>query len=130
MMRWGAVALCVVLAGCSTITRGTSQAVSITTPGAEGARCELFSPALGSQTVVTPATVTLEKSQHNVQVTCKKPCFHDGTGVITSSVEEMTAGNVIFGGVVGLGVDAASGAMNKYAPNVQVAMAPMPGCRR
>ena len=26
----------------------------------------------------------------------------------------MAAGNVIFGGIIGLGVDAASGAMNKY----------------
>ena len=26
----------------------------------------------------------------------------------------MTAGNVVFGGLIGLGVDAASGAMNKY----------------
>jgi len=33
----------------------------------------------------------------------------------------MTAGNVIFGGIVGLGVDAASGAMNKYDSGVEVA---------
>jgi hypothetical protein len=40
----------------------------------------------------------------------------------------MTAGNVIFGGIVGLGVDAASGAMNKYDSGVEVIMTPLPGC--
>jgi hypothetical protein len=40
----------------------------------------------------------------------------------------MTAGNVVFGGLLGLGVDAASGAMNTYDPSVEVIMTPMPGC--
>jgi hypothetical protein len=34
----------------------------------------------------------------------------------------MTAGNVLFGGIIGLGVDAASGAMNTYDPGVEVLM--------
>ncbi len=129
-MRLGVLlASCAILAGCSTITQGTTQAVAVTTPGAEGASCDLFSPAFGTQTIVTPATVTLEKSQHDVQVRCKKRCFNDGAGVIPSTFEEMAAGNIIFGGVVGLAVDASSGAMNKYAPNVQVTMTRKPGCR-
>ena len=36
----------------------------------------------------------------------------------------MSAGNVLLGGVIGLGVDAASGAMNKYPDIVTVAMVP------
>ena len=40
----------------------------------------------------------------------------------------MTAGNIIAGGVVGLGIDAASGALNKYAAETQVHMTPIPGC--
>jgi hypothetical protein len=42
----------------------------------------------------------------------------------------MAAGNVLFGGIIGLGVDAASGAMNTYDPSVEVIMTPMPGCGR
>jgi hypothetical protein len=34
-------------------------------------------------------------------------------GVIKSSVEAMTAGNILVGGVIGLGVNAMSGAINK-----------------
>jgi hypothetical protein len=41
----------------------------------------------------------------------------------------MTAGNIIAGGVVGLGIDAASGAMNKYNDQTDVAMIPIQGCR-
>jgi hypothetical protein len=49
--------------------------------------------------------------------------------IIPSSAESMAAGNVIFGGIIGLGVDAASGAMNKYPDVVTVAMTPDPACR-
>jgi len=42
----------------------------------------------------------------------------------------MAAGNVVFGGIIGLGVDAATGAMNKYADQVTVAMIPDQSCRR
>jgi hypothetical protein len=40
----------------------------------------------------------------------------------------MAAGNVLLGGVIGLGVDAASGAMNKYPDMFTVAMMPDPAC--
>ncbi|WP_125461797.1 MULTISPECIES: hypothetical protein [Rhodomicrobium] len=119
--------LCV--AACSTITRGTTQAVAINTPGVEKAECELRSEGIGTLTIVTPASVVLEKSMHSVQVSCRKKCFTNGEGVIASSTEEMTAGNILVGGVVGLAVDASSGAMNKYEPQIAIAMNPIKGCR-
>ena len=79
--------------------------------------------------VVTPATVTLEKSQESITVHCSKECFQDGAGVVTSFSEGMAAGNIIAGGVIGLGIDAATGAMNKYAPETIVVMVPIQGCR-
>jgi hypothetical protein len=102
--------------------------VAIDTPGAAGAMCELSSPGIGTQTVTTPATLTLEKSQHSITVTCRKTCFQDGVGVITSNSEGMTVGSILVGGVVGLGVDAATGAMNKYADRTSIVMVPLPGC--
>jgi hypothetical protein len=42
----------------------------------------------------------------------------------------MAAGNIIFGGVIGLGVDAVSGALNKYPDQVTVAMSPDPACQK
>jgi hypothetical protein len=117
------------LAACASITKGTTQVVAVNTPGVPGATCTLTSEAIGSQLVVTPGTVTLEKSKDSVAVRCTKECYADGAGVIASNMEAMTAGNIILGGPIGLGVDAASGAMNKYTPEIQVVMTPIQGCR-
>jgi len=119
----------IVIAGCATIVKGTTQMVAIDTPGAPGASCELSSPGIGSRSVVTPATIELDKSQHNIAVTCRKACFQDGVAMIPSYTEGMAAGNVIAGGVIGLGVDAATGAMNKYADRTSITMIPIQDCR-
>jgi hypothetical protein len=117
------------LAGCSTLTTGTTQTVAVATPGADGANCELTSPEIGTINVITPAQAVLSKSQHSVKVMCRKECYTDGQGIINSNFEEMTAGNLLIGGVVGVAVDASSGAMNKYDPTVQIEMHPVKGCR-
>jgi hypothetical protein len=54
--------------------------------------------------------------------------YSPGVNTLASHTEVMTAGNVLFGGFIGLGVDAASGAMNTYDPAVEVIMTPLPGC--
>ena len=109
------------LLGCATIVKGTDQQVSIDTPGFAGAQCRLSSKAIGVRQVVTPAIITLPKSKENVAVECNLGCAR-GTGVIASSLETMTAGNVLLGGVIGLGVDAATGAMNHYTDRNQIHM--------
>ena len=109
--------------------RGPLVFAAVSTPGAAGAQCTLTSSVIGSKVLTTPATITLDKSQENINVVCKKRCFQDGVGVIPSHTEAMTAGNVLVGGVVGLGVDAISGAMNKYNDNNQFTMVPIDGCR-
>jgi hypothetical protein len=124
-----ALATALALAGCATITKGTSQIVVVNTPGVSGATCTLTSSAVGSKVVVTPGTISLEKGQDAVSVRCTKECYADGAGIIASNLEGMTAGNVLLGGVIGLGVDAASGAMNKYSSEVQIIMTPIQGCR-
>jgi len=129
-MRTLGLGLCLgLLVGCSTLTTGTTQAVSLVTPGAEGASCELTSPEVGTINVVTPAQVVLSKSQHSVRVSCHKECFTEGQGVVNSTFEEMTAGNLLIGGVVGVAVDASSGAMNKYDEHVQIEMHRVNGCK-
>ncbi len=120
--------LAVLLGGCSTIVKGTEQQISVNTPGIPGALCQLQSPAIGMRTVQTPANVILPKSKHNVAITCTAQCYSLGVATLGSHTEIMTAGNVLFGGIIGLGVDAASGAMNTYDPSVEVIMTPMPGC--
>jgi hypothetical protein len=128
MARLLFVAIALLLSACATITKGTTQAISITTPGVADATCTLISSAVGTKVVQTPATITVDKGQESIVVRCTKECFTDGAGVIASNTEAMVAGNIILGGAIGLGVDAASGAMNKYTPETQIVMTPIPGC--
>ncbi len=128
-MRLFLMVLCIgLLAGCATLTKGTTQLVIVETPGVPGAKCTLTSSAIGTQTVVTPGTINLQKGSDNISVRCSKACYHDGLGTIASNLEGMTAGNIVVGGVIGLGVDAATGAMNKYSPEIQIAMTRNPNC--
>ncbi|HEU0018096.1 MAG TPA: hypothetical protein VFQ31_07035 [Methyloceanibacter sp.] len=103
-MGRGVAALCgvILLTGCSTIVKGTQQQVSVATPGVQDAMCTLSSPAVGTRRVQTPGTIVLPKSKHDVAVSCVKQCYTTGVGVLASETEIMTAGNVVFGGVIGL----------------------------
>lgn len=123
-------AISILFAGCSTIVKGTEQQVSVNTPGVPGALCQLQSPAVGTRTVQTPANITLPKSKNNVAVSCTAQCYSPGVGTLASHTEATAAGNVLFGGIIGLGIDAASGDMNTYDPGVEVIMTPLPGCGR
>ncbi len=129
-MHWAPLLLlCLLTAGCATIVKGTTQSIAINTPGVTGAQCTLTSSAIGTKVVYTPATLVVEKGMDNITVRCTKECYQDGAGIISSNTEAMTAGNILVGGVIGLGVDAATGAMNKYTPETGIVMVPIQGCR-
>ncbi|KAF2992246.1 hypothetical protein OGR47_10355 [Methylocystis sp. MJC1] len=117
------------LAGCATVVRGTTQTVAINTPGVTGATCTLNSSSIGSQVVKTPGVVSLAKGSSAVAIRCSKECYSDGIGTLASNTDSMAAGNVLAGGVIGLGVDAATGAMNQYAPQADIVMTEDGLCR-
>ena len=118
------------LCGCASITRGTTQNVVVNTPNVNGAICTLSSSSIGSRSVTTPAVTNLEKGRDAIQVRCSKECYDDGVGIIPSNFEGMTAGNIILGGVIGLGVDAATGAMNQYPSEISIHMAKSNSCKK
>ena len=126
---WLAALAALAQTGCATLTKGTNQSIAIVTPNASGASCTLSSEVVGSRTVVTPASLVVDKSKDNINVRCTKACFEDGVGIVVSNTEAMAAGNIIAGGPLGLGIDAVSGAMNKYAAETSIHMAPLPGCK-
>ena len=122
--------IALILTGCASITKGTTQDVAIDTPNVSGAACTLTSNAIGSKTVTTPAIVKLEKGKDAINVSCRKDCYEDGVGLIPSNFEGMTAGNILFGGVIGLGVDAATGAMNQYQNQISIHMVKSKICKK
>jgi len=118
----------VFLAGCATIVSGTDQDISVDTPGYASAECVLRSEGIGEYTVVTPATLKVSRSKHDIHVTCSKGCLR-GAGLIASNLEGTTAGNLLIGGIIGAGIDSASGALNKYTSHTAIALAKVDGCR-
>ena len=108
------------LSGCATVLDGTSQPITVTTSPQNGALCTLSNPE-GSWTVVTPGTVQVEKSEYDLIVHCAKAGHPDGTATIPADFSAWTLVNIPFG-VVGIGVDAATGAWNEYPDGYHVSM--------
>jgi hypothetical protein len=110
------------LGGCASIITGTSQEIAIaTTPG--GARCVLTRENDTIATLEsTPGKVTVRKDKHDILVTCDKAGYQTATKYLHSDVEAGTFGNIIAGGLIGWGIDSATGADNKYDEAVSIPM--------
>jgi hypothetical protein len=118
-----AVLAVAMLSGCATITQGSSQTVTVDTRPT-GAACALSRG--GDKFAVinpTPGTISVDKSSKAISVSCTKEGYQESAGVL-ESFQAMTFGNIIFGGLIGVAVDAASGAMNKYPPMVTLTLIP------
>jgi len=101
------------LSGCATVIKGTTQSIVITSPPVSGAYC-ILSSTEGNWPVTTPSAVTVDKSKEDILVKCSKPGYQDASASIPSDFQGWTLGNLVLGGLIGVGVDAASGAMNEY----------------
>ncbi|HEY4115180.1 MAG TPA: hypothetical protein VGM17_14085 [Rhizomicrobium sp.] len=112
-------ALGVAVSGCATIIDGTTQSVSVNTTPEEGAQCTLVN-SQGTWFVTSPGSTTVHKTKSDLDVTCTKAGFKSGHVVAISHFTGKTAGNILAGGFVGVGVDAASGANYKYDPVIDV----------
>lgn len=108
---------------------GTSQQIAIDTPGHDGAECVVTSKDTGERSIVTPATLNVSRSKHDIHVTCNKGCY-TGAALIASNLEGTAAGNLLVGGIIGAGVDSATGALNKYQAQTSIAMTKKRTCPR
>ena len=108
-------ALGAALSGCATIVDGTHQSVSIATAPAQGASCTLRNSE-GTWYVTSPGSVEVHKTKTDMTVDCTKDGYQPGHMVATSHFGGATFGNIVAGGLIGAGVDAASGA-NYYYDN-------------
>jgi len=112
------------LGGCATLTTSSSQTVTLTTepPGAactfkrEGEVIGIINP--------TPGSLTVSKSHSDIDVSCTREGYLDAVGRVGSKFQAMTFGNILFGGIIGIAVDAVSGATAEYEANVSIRMTP------
>lgn len=108
------VSLIVLLNGCATIVKGSTQPLAIVTKPA-GATCTLRRKGKVIAIVSpTPGEVVVSKSKQDITYECEKKGYKKAIGVIKSDFQGWTMGNVLIGGIIGAGIDAASGAMNEY----------------
>jgi hypothetical protein len=123
LLALGAIAP-LVFTGCATLTKGSSQTVTVTTDP-PGAICTI---AREGQTVAvvnpTPGSIPVEKSSKELSVVCDKPGYQPSSGALASSFQAMTFGNILFGGLIGVAIDAGSGAANEYPTLITLTLVP------
>ena len=109
------IALALSCGGCASVTRGWTEQMQITSNPADAqARTSL------GQTCTTPCTLQVNRKDE-FSVVISKPGYHSAEVAVTTRVAGAgvagLAGNVLIGGVVGIGVDAVSGAALEHYPN-------------
>lgn len=110
------------LGGCATIISGDSEDISISTSPNLDAVCEAKN-SRGVWTVPSaPGNVLVKRSSSNLVINCKTKDGYKGTRVINSGIKGAAAGNLLIGGVIGGGIDAATGAAFDYPSDIVVPM--------
>jgi hypothetical protein len=110
--------------GCATVTTGTSQTIAVDTKPS-GADCRFTREGDPVASInPTPGVITVSKDDRRLDVLCRKDGYQDGVADLASTFQAMTVGNVLIGGVVGLIIDAASGAATKYPSSVTITLIP------
>ena len=118
MRRFGIVALCAALCGCASVTRGTTENISISsTPS--GAQADIA--GLDIPTACVTPCVVLAKRSADLTVTITKEGYEPQIVPLTKEVAGTGAagfaGNILLGGLIGAGVDAYNGAAIDHKPN-------------
>lgn len=112
------VALCAALGGCASVTRGTTENISISTTPA-GATADISGLDIPTA-CVTPCVVVAKRSA-DITVTINKEGYEPQIVPLTKEIAGTGAagfaGNILLGGLVGAGVDAYNGAAMDHKPN-------------
>lgn len=111
------------LAGCASIIGDTTQTIQVTTTCnsemVPGATCSLQNDQ-GTYNVYTPGAVLVRKSDADISIGCRKNDQVTPTYRFSAAMSGDVWGNLIFGGPIGVVVDAASGAGFNYPLSITV----------
>lgn len=114
-MAIGALTSALFFTGCATITRGTTEQLMVQS-NPSGANVRLDT----GQTGITPASFTVPRKR-DIVVTVSKEGYQTVSQTVTTKIAGRgaagLAGNVLIGGIIGIGVDAVSGASLNHTPN-------------
>ena len=108
--------LCLTAASCATVTRGTTEDVTINTTPLDAK----VVTSLNHTCLTNPCVVKVARKE-SFQVTASHPGYRTQTVNVATKVSGNgaagLAGNIIIGGIIGVGVDAATGAARDHTPN-------------
>ena len=117
------------LSGCASIVSGVNQPVSVETKlngeSLVGAACKLSSNK-GTWFVTTPGQVMLHRGYQDLSITCEKSGLASLTTTASSHVRAIAFGNILFGGIIGVAVDAGDGAAFDYDDLISIEMGTKP----
>ena len=114
------------LTSCASVLSGTSQEISVNT-NPSGANCGLYRQQERIATIQdTPGSALVQKTKNNIWVACVKPGFLPASYLNHSGTADASFGNILAGGLIGVAVDSATGADNKYENSVNVSLIPKP----
>ncbi|MGH7553307.1 MAG: PEGA domain-containing protein, partial [Longimicrobiales bacterium] len=99
-----------VLSGCATIMHGTKQSVGISSAPA-GANIFIDNAPFGA----TPMVADLARKDHHT-IRLEMEGYQPFAMSVSRGVSGWVVGNILFGGLIGLAVDAISGGMYKLTP--------------
>jgi uncharacterized protein YceK len=101
------------LAGCASIIHGSRQDVRVTSvPSGAVVRVNL-----NNQATTTPGVLTLNRKEIGYVLTFEKQGYKPVEVSLRRTVDGWLFGNILFGGLVGLVIDFASGSAYKLTPD-------------
>lgn len=120
-----AMGVAVLNSGCASIVNGQNQSLSVQARSkgdqVADANCKLSNDK-SVWYLKTPGSTTVRRSYEDLAVLCEKPGLEAGLTSAKSSTKAMAFGNILFGGVIGVGVDTISGAAYDYPDVILVDM--------
>lgn len=115
----------IAMTGCASIVNGQNQPVSVDTRQKSaafvGANCKLSNDK-GTWFVTTPGSATIHRSAGDLAIRCEKDGHEPGLATFKSTTKGMAFGNILFGGIIGAGVDISTGAAFDYPSLLTVEM--------
>jgi len=110
VLALSAFATLLLLAGCASIMHGTTQQVAVSS-SPTGAQVSVN----GMQHGVTPVIADLKRKDNQV-IKVTLDGYQPFEMALTRSTSGWVWGNIVFGGIIGLAVDAMTGGLYKLAP--------------
>lgn len=122
------LAVCAVplaLSACSGVIDNSEQPVTVFTDP-PGAYCVLSRNGATVGVISTsPGLLHVDNSKRDISIRCSKALHEDETAVLAASRRDLTIGQIVAKGAIGLAFDAGTGATHEYPSSITVFLAPL-----